>query len=115
IGTGGPAENKALADAITVYLSRGSSEEVSAFDGFLARHPESAWRAALLTDLGIVYRRSGYFTKALAAWEEAWRLLRTETEPRAKAMGDRAVSELAELNARLGRFDRLEPLFAEIA
>ena len=37
-----------------------------------------------------------------------------ETEPRARAVADQAVAELAALNSRIGRFDRLETLFKDI-
>src|SRR5439155_20229225 len=37
-----------------------------------------------------------------------------QTVPPARALCDRAVGELAELNSRLGRYERLEPLFTEL-
>ena len=109
-----PEENKALALSLLAFLNRASNDDVAAVEQFLAQYPQSAWRASLLTDLGIVYRKTGYFSKALAAWEEAWQLFAAVTEPRAKAMADRAIGELAELNSRLGRYNRLESLFREI-
>jgi RHS repeat-associated protein len=39
---------------------------------------------------------------------------KTETHGDARAIVDKAVGELAELNARLGRYDRLEKLFGEL-
>ena len=35
----------------------------------------SNWRVAVLTDLGIFYRRLGYLSKAMESWEEASRLV----------------------------------------
>jgi RHS repeat-associated protein len=108
------AENQALAAAVLSYLARGESEDVGPVVAFLDRHPQSAWRASLLTNLGIVYRRTGYFTRALSSWEEAWDLAKQAQDPRSRATADRAVGELAELSARLGRFERLQALFAEL-
>jgi hypothetical protein len=108
------AENTALALAITTYISAGGGEDLSPFERFLAANPETPWRAALLTGLGIVYRRTGYFSRALMAWESAWTAARGATDPLGSAIADRALAELAELSARLGRSDRLEALFAEI-
>lgn len=108
-------ENTELAWAITTYVRAGGGEDVSAFEAFLAARPETPWRGSLLTDLGIVYRRTGYFSKALAAWEAAWEASKPAIDRTGNAIADRAVAELAELNARLGRFDRLEALFADIA
>jgi hypothetical protein len=80
----------------------------------LEQNPGSRWRASLLTNLGHIYRRTGYFSRALDAWEEAWKLAKDETEPKLKVIADRAVGELAQLNASLGRFERLEQLFEDI-
>src|SRR5438876_2570982 len=107
-------ENQLLAEALSAYLKAGTPGDVRPLTDFLETFPRSSWKAALLTDLGIVYRKTGYFSKALEAWEDAWRLAKDQTAPEARALCDRAVSELAELNSRLGRYERLEPLFAEI-
>jgi RHS repeat-associated protein len=107
-------QNRLLAQALSAYLKAGRSSDVTPFTHFLEKFPRSAWRAALLTDLGIVYRKTGYFSKALEAWEDAWKLAKDQTAPEARAICDRAAGELAELNSRLGRYERLEPLFAEI-
>jgi len=109
-----PEENSALAAGIMAYFRAGGGEDVSPFESFLATYPETPWRGALLTNLGIVYRRTGYFSKALTSWEAAWMAAKVATDATGNALADRALAELAELNARLGRFDRLEALFAEI-
>ena len=49
----------------------GRTEDVAPLEAFLSKHLRSAWTAALLTNLGTVYRRTGYFSKAHAAWEHA--------------------------------------------
>jgi RHS repeat-associated protein len=108
------SEDSALAALILDQARASASSDVEPFASFLRAHPGSRWKASLLLDLGIVYRRTGYFTRALDAWEQSWGLLKGETDPRLKALADRAVGELAELNARLGRYERLGPLFAEI-
>lgn len=66
------AENRLLKDALLAFLRRSSPDDVSAIVQFLEAQPRSAWRGSLLVNLGIVYRKSGYFTKALEAWEGAW-------------------------------------------
>jgi RHS repeat-associated protein len=107
-------ENSALARALEQYLKRTNPEDVSDLDRFLQNHPDSPWRVAVLANLGLVHYQACRFTQTFPAWEEAWRLGKDATEPRAKALVDRAVGELAAMNAKLGRMDRLDTLFAEM-
>lgn len=113
-GKTSPAENKAFAAAIIAFGKASNPESTGPLTGFLDKFPQSAWRASLMANLGAIYRSTGYWSKALSAWEESWKLLAKETEPNAKAVGDYVLGELAQLNARLGRQDRLRALFAEI-
>ena len=64
------AENRALADAITRHARGGQAGDVSSYERFLGEHPDSAWRASLLANLGSVYRNEGRFQRAFSAWEE---------------------------------------------
>jgi RHS repeat-associated protein len=107
-------ENVLLGAALLAYANGRNAERVEPITQFLARFPHSRWRASLLTGLSIAYRRHGYFSRALDAAEEAWQLARSQELGARKAVGDRALSQLAELSARLGRHERLDSLFAEI-
>ena len=109
-----PEENAALSDAIRSYKKRIDRDDDSGITNFLKEYPESPWRAALLLNLGLEYRQTGWFLKALAAWEEAWKLSKHTTDGRAKALADRTIGELAELNARVGRRARVDALLKEI-
>jgi len=114
-GKSSAAENKELAAALLAYAGRTSNDDVSTITTFLDAHPASAWRVALYTDLGIVYRHTGRFTKALDAWEKAWNLGKNATDPRESALVDRAWGELARMNAHLGWQSRVETLLADAA
>jgi RHS repeat-associated protein len=114
VGPTSPEDNKNFAQALHAFICRSSNEDYSAFTDFLDQHPESPWRASLLTQLGIVYRRTGWFSKALACWEQAWQLAKDQTDFKPKSVADVAVAQLLELNARIGRYDRLQALFSEI-
>jgi RHS repeat-associated protein len=107
-------ENQALASALTQFAGRAVNDDVSAVTQFLQAHPQSTWRASLLTQLGLHYRRTGHFSKALEAWEEAWQLAKGETDANSRTVANQAVGELAALNSRIGRYEQLESLFKEI-
>ena len=109
------AENHALASALLEYLALGGRDAVDPLRTFLVAHPTSRWRVSLLTNMGLVYRRTGFLLRALSAWEDAWALAKAATATGPKAIADRALGELFELNASLGRFERIEELFEEIA
>jgi RHS repeat-associated protein len=108
------SENVDLARVIRDQARSSNPEDITRFEVFLRDHPSSRWSGAVLLGVGIVYGQTGYLTRALDRFERAWTLLEKETEPRAKALGDRALAELAGLNARLGRAERLEALFAAV-
>ncbi len=109
-----PEENSALQKAIELGAHAKDPDDDSAFVSFLKRFPHSPWRAALLTNLGLKYRYSGWFLKALSGWEEAWRLSKNDNSIMGKPMADRAIGELLELNARLGRKERVQSLLKEV-
>src|ERR1044071_503955 len=60
-------ENKALAKALAEFRNRTNNDNVEALADFLNSHPNSNWKASLLLNLGIFYRHTGWFTRALDA------------------------------------------------
>jgi RHS repeat-associated protein len=108
------AENSDLAAALLGYAKRTSPDDFTSLTGFLEKHSQSAWAGALLTDLGLEYYNTAHYSLALEAWNKAWELGQNATEPKAKAIVDRAVGELAGLEARLGRVAELEVLFKSV-
>ena len=107
-------EDQALAQAIQSYREQAAGDDFGALQSFLADHPQSGWRVAVLTNLGLSYYYSGYFSKTIDALQEAWREGRAVTEPRGKALVDRVVGELLRMHARLGHSEQLAALFDEI-
>jgi RHS repeat-associated protein len=105
-------ESRALLDALSAYKT--NPLDVSPFEPYLMRYPSSPWRGALLTNIGLACYQMGSFSKALNSWERAWAALKTEREGAGKAYADRALGELLEMYARLGRKEVLEALFDEI-
>ena len=64
--------------------------------------------------ISVLNTGTGHFSKAIEAWEQAWNLGKEETEPHAKALADRALGEIAEIDAWIGRYEELQSLFTEI-
>ena len=109
-----PQENVALAAALLACGQRAAQDDFSSLTTFLAQHPNSPWQAALLTDLGLEYYNTVHYSLALDAWTKAWSLAKDATEPRAKALADRAAGELAYIYGKLGRMSELEPLLHSV-
>jgi len=107
-------ENSDLKKALDVFLVRSSPEDDSALTSFLAAHPDSKWAAALWGDMGLMYFKTGWFSKSLVALENGWNLSKNETELRGKLFADRIVAELIQINARLGRCEQLETLLKDV-
>jgi YD repeat-containing protein len=111
-------EDRALDRALAAYSAAPVEADIAArgqpLIAFLSDHPDSAWRASLLTNLGIAYYRDGYFSKAFSAWREAWSAGKSAQSVEAKALTSRAVGELARMHARVGHAQELEQLFAEL-
>jgi RHS repeat-associated protein len=98
-----PAENAALAAALLRYSERSVSDDFSSLTAFLESYSNSPWKPALLTNLGLEYYHAGHYSKTLQAWAQAWELGKAATDPRGKAIRDRAGGELAYMHARLGQ------------
>lgn len=107
-------EDRSLMQALSAYQQRTSASDFESLTSFVAGNPRSGWAPALLTNLGLAYLHDGYFSRALDAWQAAWREGKEATEPTAKALVDRAVGELARLYASLGKNEELAALFNEI-
>src|SRR5437764_12209622 len=58
-------ENAALMAAIDEFKNGANRNDQSAILAFLKQFPNSAWRAALLTNVGLEYRNTGWVLKAL--------------------------------------------------
>jgi RHS repeat-associated protein len=107
-------DDRALLRAVAGYERRSNPDDFRHLTRYLSAHPHTGWRVALLTNLGLSYLHYGYFSRAIDAWETAWREGRNAAEARAKALVDRAVGELVLLHAELGHAERLALLLEEI-
>jgi hypothetical protein len=107
------AEDADLLAAIRQYHAAPAVDDLSALEGFVAGHPQSGWRLAVLTNLGLANFHYGYISRAIDAFDRAWREGQPATEPRAKALADRAVGELLRLHAGLAHVDAVAALLAQ--
>jgi len=109
-----PVEDAALVQALGAHSRRANPEDLSNLSGFLTKYPRSGWAPALLTNLGLSYLHDGYFSRAIASWRKAWELGKDATDPNARRVVDRAVSELAQLYSSLGQFNEVSALLSDV-
>ena len=111
-------ENQDLARALLAYRDAiqrsGAPDAVEPVLAFLAAHPSSAWKPALQLDLGIIYRQTGHFSKALEIWQTGWRETRGLRDAHGRALANDMVARLSQLEAYLGRKELLAPLLDSI-
>ena len=98
-----PQENADFAAALIRFAKREGTDDFSALTAFLDSHPGSPWAGALLTNLGLVYYRRGYYSRALQAWSNACAIAMTITDPTQRPLADRAIGEFAYMLAKVGR------------
>lgn len=103
----------ALIEALQLFQQRKSFEDLSAITAYLEAHPSSPWRFSLLANMGIIYRKTGYFSKALDTWEQAWSLGKSDKTFQAQGLANRVAAELSSLLSSLGRTEKLASLLAE--
>lgn len=119
-----PEQDSALMAAVQAFAPEGDTamarkdfpERAKPFLDFLTQYPSSGWAMALHINLGLGYHRSGYYSRALASYEQAWALGKNSTiNNEAKRLADRAVGELLRMHARIGHMDQIDALLAEIS
>ncbi|WP_189429049.1 hypothetical protein, partial [Mesorhizobium sp. M1D.F.Ca.ET.184.01.1.1] len=107
-------EDESLKQALKAYGRRSQPGDRGSLEVFLSQNPRSGWAPALWTNLGLSYLHDGFFSRAIEAWQKAWLTGKSATDPRAKALIDRAIGELAQLYANLGHNEQLAALFEEV-
>ncbi len=107
-------ENEKLVYALAGYSQRKSPDDFSSLLNFMNAYPKCRWNGALLLNLGIVYRFTGYYNQAFDAFQTAWTLMKDQTDKRAKPLADRAVTELLLMYAWTGRKDDIEKVLHDI-
>src|SRR5262249_43316896 len=78
-------------------------------------HRESAWRASVFANLGVIYRAHGFLGAALNAWDRAWVEAGAETEPPAQAVAGFALGGWVELSHQIGRATQIAERLDQIA
>ena len=109
-----PEEDRALNAALEAYGKTSYPDQLDSIASFVHRYPNSPWNTALLLSMGAVYRKTGHFSEALGAWEEAWAESKALTDSTGKAMADAALGKLALFYAYLGRTQELSALMESV-
>lgn len=108
---GGELERAELVLALTAY---GESRERGELEGFLARHPGSAWKVGLLGNLGMLALEEGRHGQALKDWRAAWDAGKAVGQVEVKRFVDQVVGELVKLETRLGHAEAAAALLEEL-
>ncbi|MDR2261034.1 MAG: hypothetical protein LBE06_08965, partial [Azoarcus sp.] len=110
----GRADKAALEAALKQWAARQDPLDRKALTDFLAAHPQSAWKPALLGNLGLLALEEGRYTQAAADLEAAWNAGKHIQHPGVKALIDRIGGELVQLRTQLGHQDAIAALLPEL-
>jgi RHS repeat-associated protein len=114
-GNSSTSSDSTLITALQTFQHRKSYEDVSALTSYLEANPQSPWKFSLLANLGIIYRKTGHFSRAIDVWEKAWALGKGEPHDiQVQTLANRVLAELSSLLSSLGRKERLESLLTDI-
>ncbi len=113
------AENTAIETLLRSFatlepFAPGILDRLAEAESYLAHYPGSPWNSSFRLNLGLIYYRQGFFSRALDHFQGAWNGLENQAHPRAKALADRALGEYLILNSKLGRVEILEPAFESL-
>lgn len=112
-------QEQALAGAIAQFVQLGGTArdfagQVAPLQAYLAKYPSSPWSMALQADLGFGYYNAGYYSRAMAAFQQAWQLGRNSETVEVKRLADRAIAELVRMHARIGHADEIDRLLGDL-
>jgi len=111
IGEPSAAQNQRLVDMLQAFRAQ---KDIRQLEAFIASEPDSPWVGSLALNLGIIQRREGRFSKALASWRLAWDKLRHErSSGETILLADRAAGELAQLYVWIGDKELLTRLLSD--
>jgi hypothetical protein len=113
-GASSSYETIALGAALAAFQANGG-RDIGPLEDFVKSHSGSRWSPVLHLNLGIISYDTGYFSRALQHWQQAWELAKGGTDSASQNIANRAVAEYAKMNARVGRKDELDRIFAETA
>lgn len=113
-GRSSDEEVEALGAALREYQAAHSAEYTAPLERFVETHPESRWVPSLLLNMGSIAYETGYFQDALRHWKRSWELAKGGTDLASQQVANRAIAEYAKMNARVGRADELDAVFAEV-
>jgi RHS repeat-associated protein len=105
------SDNAALAAALEAFAPK---RDITVLEAYVSGNAHSPWLVSVLTNLGLLEYRDGYFSKAIADWNQAWTLGKDAESPAAQAIVNRAVAELIRFYGRIGRVAEAEALLAQL-
>lgn len=108
------ADTEQLVAAVRRSFSIPERPDIEPLAEFARQFPSNPWVPAVLVNVGLARYSTGWFSTSMDAYDSAWRIAKSGTDPDSRRIADRAFAELMKMNARVGRQEVLEALFTEI-
>jgi hypothetical protein len=94
--------------ALSAFDQRAISDDFAVLEQFVSANPTSPWKASVQLNLGLLYYRTGYFSRAIESYVAVWSACQFAVTAHGQTIASRAVAELAVMYARVGR--KVEPI-----
>ncbi len=114
IGEPSAQDTARLASALQNLARANTVIDHPALAKLVADNPDSPYAPALLVQLAQLYYREGYYSRALDAYETAWRKSKACTDPETWPVAMDAAAGYAKMLSRVGRRDELTALFSDV-
>jgi len=106
-------DNQQVVSALRGVQNAVSPYETAPLEAFVKSQPQSRWAPAVRNELARRQFKQGWFTQAIAGWDELWDELKGRGDAGAVEVANEALSFLLDAYIGLGKADRLATLLGE--
>src|SRR5437879_1648740 len=107
------SDNRRVVDTLRALQTATSPYDITHLDTFIKAQPQSRWVPAFKHELARRQFKQGWFSQAVAGWDQLWHELKDRRDPGAIEVANQVLSHLLDAYIGLGKAERLATLIGE--